>query len=385
MILYLIKVIICSGLFYLFYLLLLEREKMPVFNRFYLLVSLLFSYCIPLIKFTVQLPAITATTDKNLSQLDASATSIVTPHFEHNTIISAEIIAWFIILSISFILLVRFVIGLVHLIKKIRNNNEHSYYKNIRLIAINNSFSPYSFGKYIFVNTTETDERILYHEYVHIKQKHWLDNLLMEIMTIISWMNPLVFLHKKSIKINHEFLADEAVVNHFGNSKNYQTLLLQKVFAQNNIPLASTFYFSITKKRLLMLNKTTSAKQKLLLTLLSLPLAAMLTFLLSDRIYAQEVIPPPPPPVTEKKDNVAPPPSLNKITNEKGVTEKEMQEYKEIAQKAHKGNNRYFLNEKDSKRTSHLYKKMNKKQQKNSRRINPTSTTARRKRHFTTY
>jgi len=49
MISYLIKMILCSGILLLAYLLLFEKEKTHRFNRFYLLFSIAFSFLVPFI------------------------------------------------------------------------------------------------------------------------------------------------------------------------------------------------------------------------------------------------------------------------------------------------------------------------------------------------
>lgn len=285
---YFLKVIICSGILYAFYWLFLEREKMHVFKRFYLLAGLAISYLIPLINITIKKPAETINFEEILP---VSATSEITQTVvqEAGSFFTFTNLLWLIAFIISLFFLIRFITGLINIYRIVKRNKLTFLDSRTILVNIQKSASPFSFGKYIFINEEEKDERILLHELTHIRQKHWLDNIFMEIMTIVSWMNPMIFLYKRSIKINHEFLADAAVIKHFSNVDHYRLLLVNKVFAQNNVSLASTFHFFTTKKRLLMLHKKTNFKQAIIRAAAVLPIIGVLVFFLSEKVYTQEV------------------------------------------------------------------------------------------------
>src|SRR5664280_3059326 len=51
---YIIKTILCSAILILFYYLVLEREKIYRFNRFYLLFSIVFAFIVPLIAIKIR-------------------------------------------------------------------------------------------------------------------------------------------------------------------------------------------------------------------------------------------------------------------------------------------------------------------------------------------
>lgn len=327
---YLLKVIICSGILYAFYILFLEKEKMHVFNRFYLLGSLLVSYFIPLITFEVQAPQSFVDTKDTLPL--NNEIPVITVQQTTTSLFTFENVVWVMMIIISLFFLIRFLAGLIKINRIIKENELSVLDKNTILVNIEKLTSPFSFGKYIFINKEETDERILLHELTHIRQKHWIDNIFMELLIIISWINPVIFFYKKSIKINHEFLADNAVIKNFDDIDNYRLLLVNKVFAQNHVLLSSTFNFFTTKKRLVMLYKKTSRMQRAIRIAVIVPVLGLLIYYISDKVYAQEV---PPPPLIENT-------SVEENTSD-GISKEELETYNRIIAK-------YGLN-KDSYKT----------------------------------
>lgn len=172
---YLLKVIICSGILYVFYILFLEKEKMHVFNRFYLMASMLVSYLIPLITFKVKMPAEMIYTTERLP-IDYEMSIIETKE----SLFTFENVVWVMMIIISLFFLIRFIAGLIKINRIIRENELTVLDNDSILVNVHHSVSPFSFGKYIFMNKEETDERILLHELTHIRQKHWIDNVFTE-------------------------------------------------------------------------------------------------------------------------------------------------------------------------------------------------------------
>lgn len=113
---------------------------------------------------------------------------------------------------------------------------------------------PFVFLNYFFINkevfqSNQVEKEIYIHELTHIKQKHSLDILFVELLKIIFWFNPIIWSYKKAIQLNHEYLADQAVNNTFENKTAYQFLLLSKISHKSeSFNLSSTFNYSITKK-----------------------------------------------------------------------------------------------------------------------------------------
>jgi beta-lactamase regulating signal transducer with metallopeptidase domain len=86
------------------------------------------------------------------------------------------------------------------------------------------------------------------HEFTHVKEKHSRDVIFIELLQTIFWFNPMLIFYKKAIQLNHEYLADEAVVRVYDNVPAYQLLLLDKTAYDCNAYLTSNFNYSVTKK-----------------------------------------------------------------------------------------------------------------------------------------
>ncbi len=104
------------------------------------------------------------------------------------------------------------------------------------------------------------------------------------------WFNPLLYLYKKAVQLNHEFLADEATLNNISNKTKYQYLLLQKENLFKNNYLASNFNFLLIKNRLLMMNKTKSKIKSTFFMVGAVVLSAFLfySFCIKEEVVFQE-------------------------------------------------------------------------------------------------
>lgn len=287
MVAFFIKFILCSGFLYSFYKLFLERESMYKINRFYLLFSLIFSLIAPLYK--IDLP-ITAT-ETNISP-ELLAFLMQNPKLlQQEKGINFGDILNVIYILVGVIFLVRFIYNLYELMFKIKTE-EKIEDQEITYILDLDSNQPYSFWKYIFIPKKQLKslhQNLIDHEKAHCIQKHSLDILLIEIFQILFWFNPLIYFYKKSIKLNHEFLADEYVLKRNSDLKTYQHQILDCIATQNPSMMASNFNFILTKKRLLMMTKNTSKRKVKILSFASLPFILSAFVLFSQKSFAQEV------------------------------------------------------------------------------------------------
>ena len=260
-----------------FYHLLLEREKMHRFNRFYLMAALAFSLAMPFISLPVANEALVQTI--NLLPLQLGNEQIAD---KGQAFLPEVLILIYVVVAV--ILAIRFAVNITAFVKKIKAN-EKAGLGTAKLILLDEDVLPHTFLSYIFINKAEYNsdsiENELYaHELTHVNQKHTLDILFVEVLKVVFWFNPLVYLYKKAIQLNHEFLADEYVVTETGNAIPYQNLLLSKASHSYSIALASNLNFSITKKRFIMMTKNTSRLQAFARQVAVLPVIATL-FLIS--------------------------------------------------------------------------------------------------------
>jgi beta-lactamase regulating signal transducer with metallopeptidase domain len=146
-------------------------------------------------------------------------------------------------------------------------------------VIVPNSEVAFSFFRSIFLGekVVEADhEGIIQHELVHIKQRHSLDLLFFELMRIVGWFNPLVYIYQNRISEMHEFIADAQVTK--THKKEQYQLLLSQVFQTQNISFINQFHqSSLIKKRIVMLTK---AKSKQILKLKYLVLAPVVMAML---------------------------------------------------------------------------------------------------------
>jgi bla regulator protein blaR1 len=363
MTIYLLKVVLCSALFLGCYFLIFQREKIYRFNRFYLLFSLFAPFFIPFIEIE------NGSTPINIPQVETVfiPTQEIQPLVSEKEIFVApkqtsEInIPLLIYAFVSIALLFIFLKNIFVLITEIRNN-EKVFFGKISIVLLDKKITPYSFMKYIFVNRENyerqgIEKEILLHEATHIQQAHSIDILIIELMKAFLWFNPLLVFYKKAIQLNHEFLADEAVINTYGNVTNYQYLLIEKASQPNCFLFTSSFNYSITKQRLKMMTKSTSQTKALLITLAFVPLFAVAVFTFSTKIYAQKS-------VSEIKEKEV-------ASTTEGASDEMMKQYKDLIAYYNKMSNMKGIvttenidkNKRDKDLLVSIFLKMNKKQQ----------------------
>ena len=296
---FLIKSVISMTILFLLYKLLLEKEKMHRFNRFYLLFSLLFSLCLPFITIPVYVSIPVApiqdsvmmihsvTEQQPLINSSAVSTVVVQPEVNY-----MPYIIWGLYSIVTLLLIIRFAINITRFYR-LKKRNQNIPYKGAILVLIDNNILPHTFLNTVYVNKEEYEKQAiepeLYsHELTHVKQRHTLDILFIELLKTILWFNPLLYFYKKAIQLNHEFLADENVI-YKNDIISYQRLLLNR--SQQRAPmamLASNFNFPITKKRFVMMTKTTPKLRAAFLQIGTLPLITALILLLCTQANAQE-------------------------------------------------------------------------------------------------
>jgi len=296
---FLLKSTISLLIFLGFYHLVLEREKMHQFNRFYLLFSIVISFVIPFLTFEIIkiVPVV-----QNIEPMNTIITSSAIPENEiQGTSLPIEekinympYILWSLYGLIGFLLLIRFGKNIWKLILK-STSNPIVKYKNANLVLVDEKTLPHTFLNSIFINFDDYNNRniedeLYTHELVHVTQKHTLDILFIEFLKVIFWFNPLFIFYKKAIQLNHEFLADEEIVKTYNNVPFYQNLLLQKGSGQQTIYLASNLNYLVTKKRLIMMTKSTSQKIALLKKIAIVPILAGLIYFFCVEVVAKEKI-----------------------------------------------------------------------------------------------
>lgn len=287
MIVYLIKSTLCLSAFLLVYYFLFERENMPVFKRFYLLGSLIFSYLIPFVAFEFQAENTVVAVSQNLQTIILPAIEINAEKNYSNTILLS------IYGIVTFIFFSRFIWNLLN-IQKVKRNAEITNFQSAKLALVDAPILPHTFGSTIFVNKQSylnrtIEAEIFTHELTHVREKHTLDIIFVELLKTAFWFNPLLILYKRAIQLNHEFLADQKVVSSSKNAALYQKLLLRQGNPHTTFYLTSNLNsFLKTKKRFIMMTKTTSTRTQLLKKTIVAPIFIGLFILGSSITFAQD-------------------------------------------------------------------------------------------------
>ncbi|MBJ7881521.1 M56 family metallopeptidase [Gelidibacter salicanalis] len=182
----------------------------------------------------------------------------------------------------------RFFVNLRTILHKIKANPKHRYleYTNVLLQDL---VVPHTFLSYIFLNRTEYEhhlipDEVLLHEQTHAKQKHAIDIIILEILQIVFWFNPLLYYIKKDIKLNHEFLADQAVLQKGINSAQYKKTLLAFSSNATEPRFTNSINYSLIKKRFTVMNTHTSKRKIWLRSSLLLPLLALTLYGFSEKM-----------------------------------------------------------------------------------------------------
>ena len=136
----------------------------------------------------------------------------------------------------------------------------------------------YSFFNYAFFPDENVSQEIVRHEMSHIAHHHSVDILFVELMMIIQWFNPFIYLYKRELQSLHEYMADRDVVATGIDKQNYMMLILQQCTAVDFSNMSNNFSFLLTKKRIKMISQSKKAKGVVIKALLTLPLFALLLF-----------------------------------------------------------------------------------------------------------
>jgi beta-lactamase regulating signal transducer with metallopeptidase domain len=247
-----------------------------------------FSLVVPFITIEIIQEITTPIAQNNTIQINQNQESIVIVE-ETNYL---PILLWSIYGSITFLLFFRFMKNISKIISKI-NSNKRIKYKNSTLVLLKETVLPHTFLNYIFIsdidyNNKKIETELFSHELTHVTQKHSLDILFIEALKTVFWFNPIFIFYKKAIQLNHEFLADEQVVNSYNNVPFYQNLLLSKVNQNQTYYLASNLNYSLTKKRLIMMTRNTSPLRALLKKGIIIPFILGIVYFLCFKTVAQE-------------------------------------------------------------------------------------------------
>jgi len=257
MVQYVLECIAFQLVFLIIYDFFLKRETFFQWNRAYLIGTYILSMILPWVK----IEALKTTVPEQyyvypefLLNIDVAAVTPADDSFWSN-------ISWESVLLVSgmFLAALYFQYKLFQ-IYRLRKTGQVRYFPNFTRVVVANSEMAFSFFKSIFLGDKVLEKEhqsIIQHELVHIEQRHSWDLLFFELMRIVGWFNPLVYVYQKRVSELHEFIADYKVAK--THKKEQYELLLSQVFQTENISFINQFFkSSLIKKRIAMLQKAKS-------------------------------------------------------------------------------------------------------------------------------
>ena len=355
---YLLKSGLCLLLFIGFYKIALEPLRMHHFKRFYLLISLVLAFSIPVITFTSYIE-VDALPEHEIIEISIEEDTQETG--------ASSFITWgpkalWILYGLGVLLFsLRFMMNLFKLHQKIKQNDKHRNHSFINVLLFEPT-TPHTFLNYIFLNkqnfeTAAIPKEVIWHEEAHARQKHSLDILFMELLQIVLWFHPMIYWFKNCIRLNHEFLADDAVLQQGVPSSNYQSLLLAFSSNAHTTTMAHAINYSSIKKRFTVMKTQRSKKANWLRSLLLLPLLSITLYSFSNHNTVE--IP--------KQTSQESPQTLTEINVQEGATKAQVKEYNDLASKYNSMDpSNMTIYKSDVQRLKELYHLMSESQRRNA-------------------
>lgn len=273
---YLLKLSLSLSLVYLFYITVLRRLTFYNWNRWYLIGYSILAFFIPFINISPVLQK---------GAWDQNQVIQLIPFYDFSNRVAVQDagFSWWSYLllgTVAGILLmgIRFVVRYISYYR-IRRSAELLVDAGVKVYHVDKSIIPFSFGNAIFINRQLHEEedlrQIIHHEFIHVKQKHTVDIMWAELLCMLNWYNPFAWLIRKAVRQNLEFIADHKVLENGIDKKHYQYLLL-KVTGAAHFSITQQFNFSSLKKRIIMMNRSRSAKIQLTRFMFLFPLLSIL-------------------------------------------------------------------------------------------------------------
>jgi hypothetical protein len=277
-------------LFYCAYFFLLRKETFFNSNRWFLLAGLITSVVLPFLVYT------------KIIWVDPTPIQVPVDNYPYNYIPpimeqepSFEINWNYVVLAIYAIgfiaLLIKFAIDFYSL-NSVLKGKKVQQQADFKFIDISENIAPFSYFDYIVYNSSMYSaaelENIIEHEKVHSDQNHTLDVLISRVFCVLFWFNPIIWLYKKAILQNLEFIADSEAAKKISDKKAYQYTLLKITTHESCVAITNHFYQSLIKKRIVMLNKNQSKKWNYWKYYAIIPALVAFVLLFQIQVIAQE-------------------------------------------------------------------------------------------------
>lgn len=286
MISYLLQASVCLTLFYAFYYFFLSKEKLLNLNRFYLLFTAVASLIIPIL--SVPITANVITSGPLLAGSGGQILTEAADTYGGGYSVNPWLLFYMAGLAI---MLTKWTLDLFRLVKLIARNEKS---RRGSLVYVKTDLPGVSsFFRYILVPELEVVDQpdqqlIMQHEAIHARHWHSIDVLFFGLLRACFWFNPFIYQYGRAIKLQHEFIADDAVAKK-GDTQDYGQTLVQCSLSHANLPLTHSFTEHPVERRLKMIDNLNPTTMKKLRLIWSLPLmfAFILLFGVDHEAYSQ--------------------------------------------------------------------------------------------------
>ncbi len=287
-VLYLAKLTLVSGILYSYYWFVLRNKRFHLYNRFYLSITVIISLILPCISIPIYFYNSNPKILQIISIGEWEPAVVITP--AQNWL--QQFLTWQNIFFTFYILVCCIMLYVfaksIRYVMRISKKYEWEKIDDIKLFYTNEPESPFSFFKNIFWNNdlniaSEEGKQIFQHEIYHVRKKHSIEVLLMEIICCIFCFNPFYHLIKKEIKTIHEFLADEYAssgVDKFG----YAELLVWQTINTKQISIINPFFHNQIKRRIVMITQLKNKRYHYASRIMILPVLFILFCAFGTRI-----------------------------------------------------------------------------------------------------
>jgi beta-lactamase regulating signal transducer with metallopeptidase domain len=270
------------ALFFGLYAATLRRSNLFRLRRFYLIGTLIVAMIIPFVSIETKAPhaarvsayvqQIQTPEETVVPQIEVKEASIepmptVTPSPTEPVAVSSSwnwkdaLLAVYLVgCAFAFIFLIVKLIKTTSYYRRSSISNELSTWEmRVRVLAEPDGNLPFSFLRSVFVNpdvfTDSELQQVLAHERAHIRQHHTFDLLFLEVLKVLQWFNPIIYLCMRELSCVHEYLADEQVLAQGAPKRDYLELLYKQLCVGKFMPVGNSFRHLLTKKRILMMSQ----------------------------------------------------------------------------------------------------------------------------------
>jgi len=291
MINYILQIVLFQFLFIVIYDVFLRNETFFNWNRAYLLLTSILSFFLPFIKINAF---------ENASQInfvEHLPTVILNPQESIKAVGAASFSSYaLIILILGSLFMLGLFIYKISVLLLLKHRSNIKKYPSHTLVLIDKKGVVFSFFKFIYIDKlfiNQPYKHIISHELVHIKQRHSVDLIFFEILKIITWFNPAIYIFQNRITELHEFIADAKTIEP-ENKSAFFNRLLTTTFKVTKVDFINQFYkHSLIKKRIMMTNKNKSKQVLKLKYLLLVPALGSMLFYVScqqkDKSFSEQV------------------------------------------------------------------------------------------------